>query len=94
MVEEVILKNKAKSHGMTVSRYMRELALGHEVAIKTDKRFTQDEKEQFRILAGVANNLNQVAKKYNQGQMLHTELLRVLQLVEQSIKNIMYARKD
>lgn len=93
-VEEAVIENKARSCGMTVSRYIRELALGHDVAVKTEKRFSQDEKDNFRILSGIANNLNQIAKKYNQGERIHTELLRVLQLVETSIKNIMYARKD
>ena len=94
IVEEENLKNKALSCGMTVSRYMRELALGHKVKVKTDKRFSQEEKEIFLTLAGIANNLSQVAKKYNQGERVHTELLRVLQLVEQSIKNIMNDRDN
>ncbi len=92
--EEMILKRKAGSCGLTVSRYMRELGLGHKVRVQADRRFSAEEKEQFRILAGIANNLSQVAKRYNQGERIHTELLRVLEQVEQSLKNIMYDRKD
>ena len=53
-VEEAVIENKARSCGMTVSRYIRELALGHDVAVKTEKRFSQDEKDNFRILSGIA----------------------------------------
>jgi exonuclease VII small subunit len=42
------------------------------------------------MLAGLANNMNQIAKKYNQGERMPIELMRVLEQVGQVIKKIMH----
>lgn len=89
-VEEVLLKAKAKSVGLPVSRYLRQLGMGADIHIRIDKCFNAEEKEYFRMLAGLANNINQIAKKYNQGERMHIELVRMLGQVEQIIKKIMH----
>jgi len=73
--EQAFIKSKAKAVGMTRSRFVREAALGN--AIKP-KQFAEEEKQLFRVLAGLANNMNQIAKKYNQGERTHFELLKTI----------------
>ena len=55
------VKKKADKLGMTPTQYARELTL--KGSIKS--RFTLEELDLIRKLAGMANNLNQVAKQAN-----------------------------
>jgi hypothetical protein len=93
-IEEILLKAKAKAVGLPVSKYLRQLGLGEDIPIRIDKRFSPEEKEQFRTLTGLANNMNQIAKKYNQGDRQHVELVRVLAQVDQVIKKIMHDDRE
>jgi hypothetical protein len=74
-IEQSVIKSKAKSAGLTRSRFVREAALGNEIK---PKHFSEEEKHLFHTLAGIANNINQIAKRYNQGERMHGELLKVL----------------
>lgn len=58
----VLLKEKAEKLGMKATQYAREMAL--KGGIKS--RFTLEELDLMRKLSGMANNLNQIAKKANQ----------------------------
>ncbi|MHC1705196.1 MAG: plasmid mobilization relaxosome protein MobC [Tenuifilaceae bacterium] len=90
--EQSLIKRKAKEVGRTQSRFVREAALGIEIKLK---RFTEEEKEMYRTLVGLANNLNQIAKKYNQGNRMFTELDKTLSAIQVVIdKLIGYDRKD
>jgi hypothetical protein len=53
-----LIKEKAEKIGMKATRYAREMVL--------KARFTLEELDLMRKLSGIANNLNQVAKKANQ----------------------------
>lgn len=55
------VKEKAEKLGMTPTEYARELTL--KGSIKS--RFTLEELDLMRKLAGMANNLNQIAKRAN-----------------------------
>jgi hypothetical protein len=60
--ELLIVKAKANDAGLKITVYIRESSVtGHVIA-----RLTQDEKMQLRALSGIANNLNQMAKKAHQ----------------------------
>jgi hypothetical protein len=87
-VEEVMLRRKAKESGRTLSRYLRESGLGQDIQIQPVRILDQEEKERFRVLAGIANNLNQISKKYNQGERMHIELIRTLGQVQQIINKL------
>lgn len=73
--EHALIKRKAMDAGRTASRFVREVALG--VKIKP-RRFTNEEKELYKTLVGLANNMNQIAKRYNQGDRMFIELQNTL----------------
>lgn len=56
------VKEKAEKLGMKATQYAREMTL--KGSIKS--RFTLEELDLMRKLSGMANNLNQIAKKANQ----------------------------
>lgn len=56
------VKDKAEKIGMKATRYARKMVL--KGCIKS--RFTLEELDLMRKLSGIANNLNQIAKKVNQ----------------------------
>jgi len=90
--EYAAIKKKAKDSGRTTSRFIRETALGKEVV---NRQLTEDEKNNYRLLVGIANNLNQLSKAYNQGSRMHFELLQTLSDVQEIIKNLLkHVRED
>lgn len=57
-----LIKEKAEKIGMKATQYAREMVLKGRVK----SRFTLEELDLMRKLSGIANNLNQIAKKANQ----------------------------
>ena len=57
-----VVKEKAEKLGLKATQYAREMTL--KGGIKS--RFTIEELDLIRKLSGMANNLNQIAKKANQ----------------------------
>lgn len=55
------VKEKAGNLGMKPTKYVREMTLKG----STKSRFTIEELDLMRKLAGIANNLNQIARKVN-----------------------------
>ena len=64
------VKEKAEKLGMKATQYAREMTL--KGGIKS--RFTLEELDLMRKLAGMANNLNQVAKRVNRNEFLQVGL--------------------
>ena len=60
--EYYILKGKARQAGINISEYLRQTA----IHAKITSRLTTEELHFVRQLAGISNNLNQVAKVFNQ----------------------------
>lgn len=58
------VKDKAEKLGMKATRYAREMVLKGGVK----SRFTLEELNLMRKLSGIANNLNQLAKRANQAE--------------------------
>jgi threonyl-tRNA synthetase len=56
------IQEKAAKLGMKATKYAREMVLKG----KVKSRFTLEELDLMRKLSGMANNLNQIAKKANQ----------------------------
>lgn len=63
-----ILRHKAKMSGRNFSAFLREAS--ENVSIRP--RLTPEEKDFVRKLIGMANNLNQLAQKFNQAGLLRT----------------------
>jgi len=88
--EHALIKRKAKDAGRTASRFVREAALGVEIK---PRKLTDEEKQHYKTLVGLANNMNQIAKRYNQGDRMFIELQKTLQSSQQVIdKLISYDR--
>lgn len=73
--EHALIKRKAKDVCRTQSRFVREAALGVEIK---PKQFTDEEKALYKTLVGLANNMNQIAKRYNVGDIMYLELNKTL----------------
>ena len=84
--ELALIKQKAKETGLTTARYIRETSLDNPIRVK---RFTQEEKEQFRVLTGMANNMNQITKRYHVGDTTHLALIRTVSSIEELIKKML-----
>lgn len=64
------VKEKAEELGMKATQYVREMTL--KGAMKS--RFTLEEHDLMRKLAGMANNLNQIARRINRNEFLQVGL--------------------
>lgn len=84
-LEEMILKSKADQAGMNLARFIRESALGNEITIR---RMSPDEKKALLELSRIGNNLNQIAKKFNQGERLYLELVQVMAKIEKKLEEL------
>ncbi len=75
-----LIKETAAKLGMKATQYVREMVLNG----KTKSRFTLEELNLMRKLSGMANNLNQIAKKANQAgfNRVGNEVLVVLEWIK------------
>jgi len=64
--EYLIVKQKANKSGLKLTEYIRAMAIEGKVIA----RLNEEEKDFFRQLVGMANNLNQLTKKAHQEGML------------------------
>lgn len=64
--ELFLIRSKAKDAGMHVSTWIRQAAKTARIA----PRWTPEQMQVFRMLFGMANNLNQLARQANSGQLL------------------------
>jgi len=74
----VTLRQKAASLGMTATQYVRQMALTGKIV----DRYTHEQLDLRRKLAGMANNLNQIAKQANKSGFLEAGL-DIIIVVEQ-----------
>lgn len=77
------IREKAEKLGMKATQYVREMVLKGSVK----SRFTLEELDLMRRLAGIANNLNQIAKKANQAGYI-MEAIEIIKIMNQ-IKGIL-----
>ena len=80
------VKEKAERLGMKATQYVREMTL--KGGIKS--RFTLEELDQMRKLAGMANNLNQIAKQANKSGFSNSAL--EVMIISEEIKKLLYDR--
>lgn len=72
------IREKAEKLGMKATQYVREMVLKGSVK----SRFTLEELDLMRKLAGIANNLNQIAKKTNQAGYI-MEAIEIMKIMTQ-----------
>ena len=65
-IEYVVVKQKASKAGLRISAYIRQMAVNGKVI----PRINEEQSHFVRQLAGMANNLNQLAKKAHQEGLL------------------------
>lgn len=78
------VKEKAEKLGLTPTQYAREMTLKGSVK----NRFSLKELDLMRKLSGMANNLNQLAKKANQEGFENAS--RVVSILVLELKNLLY----
>ncbi|WP_010249224.1 plasmid mobilization protein [Myroides injenensis] len=63
LTESLLIKNKAKKIGCSVSEYLRNTALGYSVSYK----LTQDEIETYKLLNKFADNFRRIGNLFKLG---------------------------
>ena len=91
-VDYVTVKNRSKQAGLTLTEYQRQMVLNGQVV----ERLSKEQMELYRRLAGMGNNMNQLAHKANAyGYYRDAELYRAgAEQVENLIKQILHDGKD
>ena len=84
--EYFIVKQKALKGGLKVTAYIRQMA----VEGKVDAAMGEEERQSVRQLAGMANNLNQLAKKAHEEGLMKAMLLfsGFIEKLDQELKKI------
>lgn len=80
------LKQKADKLGMTSTQYARELTLNDSIK----SRFTLEKLNLMRQLAGIANNLNQIARQANKSGF--SNLAMEVMIISEEIKKLLDVR--
>ena len=86
------VKNRSKQAGLTLTEYQRQMVLHGQVV----ERVSAEQMELYRQLAGMGNNMNQLAHQankygyYKDAEMYHKNVMHVNNL----IKKILYDGKD
>ena len=70
-VEYYIIKNKAQNASLSITTYIRQMAINGKITAKLD----EEERQFVRQLIGIANNINQLAKKGHQEGFLTAVLM-------------------
>ena len=85
-VELAQIKEKSEATGRTTARYLRESGLNSQI---TTRRFTEEERNQYRTLSGLANNINQLTKEYHAGSKNTDQIDTVLPLIGELMKKML-----
>jgi len=82
--EKRIIEKYAERSGIRLAEFIHDRSLGH----KVQAILTEEEVLIFRQLTGLANNLNQLAKRSHQRKLLTAQILETLEGVNLVIKKI------
>jgi len=89
--EQTRIAENAKANGLSISEFLREL--GTEQRVKQSAIDEETAKELRRLLFAIGNNVNQLARKANAGQVqliglnkVQEELSKVWQLLNYSLR--------
>ena len=79
-VDYVTVKNRSKQAGLTLTEYQRQMVLHGQVV----ERVSIEQMELYRQLAGMGNNMNQLAHQYGyykDAEMYHENVMQVSNLM-------------
>jgi hypothetical protein len=85
MLDYVTVKNRSKKAGLTMTEYQRQMLLNGQVV----ERVSTEQMELYRQLAGMGNNMNQLAHQankygyYKDAEMYHENAMQVSNLINQ-----------
>ena len=85
MLDYVTVKNRSKKAGLTMTEYQRQMLLNGQVV----ERVSAEQMELYRQLAGMGNNINQLAHQankygyYKDAEMYHENAIQVSNLINQ-----------
>jgi hypothetical protein len=85
MLDYVTVKNRSKKAGLTMTEYQRQMLLNGQVV----ERVSAEQMELYRQLAGMGNNINQLAHQankygyYKNAEMYHENAMQVSNLINQ-----------
>ena len=85
MLDYVTVKNRSKTAGLTMTEYQRQMLLNGQVV----ERVSAEQMELYRQLAGMGNNINQLAHQankygyYKDAEMYHENAMQVSNLINQ-----------
>ena len=86
-VDYVTVKNRSKQVGLTLTEYQRQMVLHGQVV----ERVSAEQMELYRQLAGMGNNMNQLAHQankygyYKDAEMYHENVMQVSNLINKII---------
>lgn len=83
--EQFFLKEQAKIHGLSMVQYIRVRALKNQLP---KNKMSGINRELLIELSRVGNNINQIAKKMNQGSPYHSELKQTLYGLDVKLNNL------
>ena len=88
-------KSKAKFLGITLSDMVRQAVDKGEIVgrRKCGRRYAPVDPLLIRQLAGIGNNLNQIARKLNMGTDPDTDMLESVKKIEKRLKEILAKHK-
>ena len=85
MLDYVTVKNRSKKAGLTMTEYQRQMLLNGQVV----ERVSAEQMDIYRQLAGMGNNMNQLAHQankygyYKDAEMYHENAMQVSNLINQ-----------
>ena len=89
MLDYVTVKNRSKKAGLTMTEYQRQMLLNGQVV----ERVSAEQMELYRQLAGMGNNINQLAHQankygyYKDAEMYHENAMQVSNLINQILQD-------
>ena len=86
LVEKKQIETRAQAGKLTVSDYLRTVALGASVVVSDPPRAEPLTAEQRRVLIGIATNLNQAMHVSNAKQYATEELITIISTIKAALK--------
>lgn len=77
IAEYKFIEKMADRHGISKAEFARLKSLNH----RLKARMTPEEAYHYRKLTGMANNLNQLARAANRGEVFTSEILKTLDAI-------------
>ncbi len=84
LTEYKLVQKYAERHGVSLAEFARHKSLNHTLK----PRLTSEEADYYRKLTGMANNLNQLTRAANRGELFTNEILNTLEAINYTIEKL------